>query len=91
MKGLGFVRLPDRKPMSVREANGVRSYLIPPPSEIFFPKGYKTRIPLKVSPDGTFEFTQVFDKPGRWEVSVWGPSSTAGELEIVGLHFFKVE
>lgn len=91
VKGLGFVRLPDRKPMSVREANGVRSYLIPPPSEIFFPKGYKTRIPLKVSPDGTFEFTQVFDKPGRWEVSVWGPSSTAGELEMVGLHFFKVE
>jgi len=72
--GVGIARIDLPKPLAPSEANKRRSYLVPPPYQMYWPKGFVTPIPVEVS-GGTFRVDLPLSdggKPGLYEISVFG-------------------
>ena len=90
--GVGMSRIEAPKPITVAELNTRRSYPIPQPYQMYWPKGYKT--PIVVAVDGK-QFSidvPVSDggKTGLYEVSVWASVPGAGDLVMVSLRTMLV-
>lgn len=90
--GVGLARVDHPVPMDPKTLNKTGSYRVPKPYETFFPKGYKTPIPLEVS--GSDFSIQVplsdRDLPGLYEVSIWARLPQSDELLMVSLRTIDV-
>lgn len=91
--GVGIARIDFPKPQKAAALNKTYSYAIPKPVSIYFPKGFKTPIPLDVNGRAFGIEVPLGDggRPGLYEVSVWAtdlPGSTG--LVMVSLRTFAV-
>ncbi len=92
LAGVGLSRIEAPKSISVAELNTRRSYPIPQPYQMYWPPGYKTPIPIKVSGNSFSIDVPVSDggKPGLYEVSVWANVPGASDLVMVSLRTILV-
>ncbi len=85
--GVGLARVDAPKAISVSELNKRRSYPVPAPYQMYWPPGFQTPIPVKVS-GGHFAIdVPVSDagKAGLYEVSVWASVPGSTDLVMVSL------
>lgn len=81
--GVGVARVDAPKPIPVAELNTRRSYTQPEPFRVYWPEGFVTPIPVKVS-GRSFSIDLPLDdraKPGLYEISVFAklPGAPAGD------------
>lgn len=91
--GVGLARIDTPKPIAVAELNKRRSYPIPQPFQMYWPKGYKTPIPVAVN-GNAFDITVPLSdggKAGLYEVSVWASVPGAADLVMVSLRTVLVK
>lgn len=71
---VGIARVEAPRPLSTHELNQRRSYPVPAPFALYWPKGFVTEIPLVVTGDA-FEIEVSLANhekaPGLYEISVW--------------------
>ena len=91
--GVGLARVDAPKSLSVAEANKRRSYPVPAPYQMYWPVGFKTPIPLKVSAGNFTADLPVSDggRPGMYELSVWARLPGSTEFVMVGLRTIVVQ
>jgi uncharacterized protein YkwD len=90
--GVGLARVDSPKPVPVAELNRRRSYPVPSPYQMYWPPGYQTPIPVRVS-GARFEIdVPVSDagKAGMYELSVWASLPGSPDLVMVSLRTFQV-
>ncbi len=89
---VGLTRLPAPRPIPVDELNRRRSYPVPKPYVMYWPKGYETPIPLMVKGQSFSIDVPVSDggKPGLYEVSVWGKRPGDADFAMVSLRTLHV-
>jgi uncharacterized protein YkwD len=91
--GVGLSRMEKARPIKVADLSKPRSYAIPKPYVMFFPPRFKTSIPLKVEPGGSFSIDIPLSdggRPGRYGVSVWATLGSSTELVMVSLRTIDV-
>jgi uncharacterized protein YkwD len=91
--GVGVARLDAPKPLPPSELNKRRSYPVPEPRQMYWPKGFKTPIPVQVD-GGRFHIdVPLSDGPGLYEISVWAklPGGPPGGFAMVSLRTLHVE
>jgi uncharacterized protein YkwD len=91
--GVGLARIPLPIPISVAEVNRRRSYPVPAPYQMYWPPGYETPIPLRLS---GLEFAidvPVSDggKTGLYELSIWAKLPHTSDFAMIGLRTLRVE
>jgi hypothetical protein len=90
--GVGLARIDLPEPITVAEANTRRSYLVPPPYQMYWPTGYVT--PIAVTIKGADLSIDVplgeGQKPGMYEVSIWAKLPTSPDFQIVSLRTLRV-
>jgi uncharacterized protein YkwD len=91
--GVGLARIDAPRPLSVARANTLRSYVVPAPYQVYWPKGFVTPIPLEVKGNDFTITIPVSDrgKPGLYEVSVWAKLPGNEDMVIVGLRTLPVQ
>jgi uncharacterized protein YkwD len=85
--GVGLARVEAPKPIAVAELNRRRSYPVPAPYTMYWPPGYETPIPVRVS-GGRFHVDVPLSEggmPGMYEVSVWASVPGGPDLVMVSL------
>jgi len=85
--GVGIARVDAPRPLSVRELNQRRSYLVPAPYQMYWPPGFVGPVPVKVA-GNRFQIDLVASdrgKPGMYEVSIWAIVPGTKEPTLVGL------
>ncbi|WP_437496518.1 CAP domain-containing protein [Sorangium sp. So ce1099] len=90
--GVGISRVDPARPIAPEKLLKMGGYPIPPPYATFFPKGFKTPIPLEVS-GNRFDIQVPLDdgkRPGRYGVSVWATFPPSKELKMVSLRVVDV-
>ncbi|XXT14217.1 CAP domain-containing protein [Sorangium sp. So ce429] len=90
--GVGISRVDPARPIAPEKLLKMGGYPIPPPYATFFPKGFKTPIPLEVS-GNRFDIQVPLDdgkRPGRYGVSVWATFPPSNELKMVSLRVVDV-
>jgi uncharacterized protein YkwD len=90
--GVGLARVEAPKPLGVAELNRRRSYPVPPPYQMYWPPGYQTPIPVKVTGKAFAIDVPVSDggKPGMYELSVWATVPGSPDLAMVSLRTIQV-
>ncbi len=89
--GLGRIDLP--KPMDPAQLNQTSSYRVPEPKELFFPKGFVTRVEVAMT-GKRFSIDLELDEnkqPGLYMVTIWGKFPENDELTITSLRAVRVE
>lgn len=91
--GIGLARVELPRALSPAEANKRRVYPVPPPYQMYWPKGYKTPIPVTIEGRGMRLEVPLTEggKPGLYEVSVWAKVPGQTDLAIVSLRTILVE
>lgn len=91
--GVGLARIEAPKPIAVAELNTRRSYPIPQPYQMYWPPGFKTPIPVKVSGSSFSIDVPLSDggKPGLYELSIWANVPGASDLVMVSLRTILVK
>jgi uncharacterized protein YkwD len=91
--GIGIARIAQPKPLTVDEVNKARTYRDPQPYVTYFPKGYKTPIPVAVTGNKFSIRVPLSDggKPGLYEVSVWANVPQTKDLVVISLRAIAVE
>ncbi len=91
--GVGLSRVDFGKPRKPKDLLKAAGYPIPKPYVTYFPKGYKTPIPLEVTGNRFRIKAPLSDggKPGLYGVSVWITLPGSSELRIVSLRTIAVE
>ena len=93
--GVGVARIDAPKPRTAKELLKTGGYSIPAPTKehLYFPKGFKTPIPVEVNGDAfSIELPlSVGGRPGIYEVSVWGKVPPSKELSIISLRTIRVD
>ena len=72
--GVGISRIDQPRPLPPAEANKRRSYLVPPPYQMYWPKGFVTPVPVDVQ-GGVFRIDVPLSdggKPGLYEIAIFG-------------------
>ncbi|WP_437683755.1 CAP domain-containing protein [Sorangium sp. So ce131] len=90
--GVGLSRVESGKPIPPEKLLRMGGYPIPPPYATFFPKGYKTPIPLEVN-GNRFNIQVPLDdqkRPGLYGVSVWATFPGSNELKMISLRTVDV-
>ncbi|WP_437948870.1 CAP domain-containing protein [Sorangium sp. So ce296] len=90
--GVGISRVEAGKPIPPEKLLKMGGYPIPPPYATFFPKGFKTPIPLQVN-GNRFDIQVPLDdrkRPGLYGVSVWATFPPSNELKMVSLRTIDV-
>jgi uncharacterized protein YkwD len=90
--GVGISRVESSKPIKPEKLISMGGYPIPPPHATYFPKGFKTPIPLEVS-GNRFNIQVPLDdrkRPGLYGVSVWATFPPSKELKMVSLRTIEV-
>jgi len=88
--GVGLARVDTPRPLAVSEANRRRAYPVPSPYQMYWPPGYQTPIPVKVSGNRFSIDVPVSDggKPGMYELSVWASFPGSPDPVLVSLRTF---
>jgi uncharacterized protein YkwD len=88
--GVGLARTDAPRPVPVSELNKRRSYPVPTPYQMYWPPGFQTPIPVKVSGAQFSIDVPVSDggKAGLYEVSVWATVPGTADLTMVSLRTF---
>jgi len=91
--GVGVARAPVPRRLSVADANRRRSYPVPAPYEMFWPRGFKSASPLEIVENGFHVDVPLSDhgRPGLYEITVWAKVPGAEGNVIVGLRTIDVE
>jgi uncharacterized protein YkwD len=91
--GVGLARVESPHAISPAELNTRRTYAIPQPYQMYWPPGFKTPIPVTVSGNKFSIDVPVSDrqKPGLYELSIWGKVPGAPDYVIVSLRSFHVD
>jgi len=88
--GVGLAKIATQKPLSAEHLNTTSTYPVPDPYVVYFPEGFKTPKPVKVS-GNHFTIDVSLDKgPGRYEVSVWGRYPDNDAFVMVSLRSIDV-
>jgi len=91
--GIGIGHIALARPQTAAQLNATSVYRIPEPETLYFPPGFKTPKPVKVT-------GQAFSidvglgaraEPGRYEVSIWGKQPSKDELFMVSLRTIVVK
>jgi uncharacterized protein YkwD len=90
--GVGLARVDAPKPVPVPELNRRRSYPVPTPYQMYWPPGFQTPIPVRVSGGRFAVDLPVTDggRPGMYELSVWGTLPGTKDLVMVSLRTIQV-
>jgi hypothetical protein len=90
--GVGMARTDAPKPLAVSDLNGRRSYPVPAPYQMYWPPGFQTPIPVKVTGSQFSIDVPATDraKPGLYEVSVWARMSSSPDFVMVSLRTIRV-
>jgi uncharacterized protein YkwD len=91
--GVGLARVDAPKPLSPSELNRRRSYPVPAPYQMYWPKGFKTPIPVQVNGKSFSIDLPVSDrgKAGMYELSIWAKVGGSNDFTMVGLRTFIAE
>jgi uncharacterized protein YkwD len=91
--GVGLARVDRPIPIAVDELNRRRSYPVPAPYQMYWPRGYVTPIPVGLA-GNTFRVDVPLNDAGRaglYEVSVWATVPGATELVMVSLRTIRTD
>jgi hypothetical protein len=90
--GVGLARVDAPKPLPPPELNRRRSYPVPAPYQMYWPPGYVTPIPVKVSGRHFQIDVPVSDrgKPGMYELSVWATLPGSSAPAMIGMRTLQV-
>jgi uncharacterized protein YkwD len=90
---VGVARVEKPKPAKAEVLLKTGVYAIPKPYVIYFPKGYKTPIPLQMTGSSYSIEIPLNDrgKPGIYEVSVWANVPTTKDLVMISLRTITVD
>lgn len=90
--GVGVSRIEPGKPIKPEKLLKAGGYPVPAPYATFFPKGFKTPIPLEVNGNRFRIEVPLSDQgqPGRYGVSVWATFPGSNELKMVSLRTVHV-
>lgn len=72
--GVGIARVEAPRPLTPAEANKRRSYPVPAPFQVYWPRGFVTPLPVEVN-GASFRIDVPLDdkgRPGLYEISVFG-------------------
>jgi len=86
--GVGVARVDAPVRLDVSVLNRRRSYAIPAPYQMYWPAGYVTPIPVRVTAAGGFEIDVPVSnrkKAGMYELSVWANVPGSSEPVMIGL------
>lgn len=91
--GVGIARVDMPKPIKAKALNKTGAYAIPKPATTYFPKGFKTPIPIQVFGN---EFSievplSVEGKPGLYQISIWAKLPPSKDLIMVSLRTIDVQ
>lgn len=91
--GVGLARVDAPKPIPVDDLNQRRSYPIPQPFQMYWPPGYETPIPVKVTGNRFSIDVPLSDggKSGLYEVSVWASVPGTKDLVMVSLRTIRAK
>jgi hypothetical protein len=91
--GVGLARIDAPKPIAIAELNRRRSYPVPAPYQMYWPPGYQTPIPVRVSGPRFEVEVPVSDagKSGMYELSVWASMPGSSDLVMVSLRTLSVK
>lgn len=91
--GVGLSRIDTPRPRSAAELNRTHSYAIPKPYATYFPRGFKSPIPLEIRGD-TFRIEVPLSDDGRrglYGVSVWANLPGKPGLQMISLRTLTVD
>ena len=91
--GVGLSRVDAPRAKSPSELNRTHAYAIPKPFATYFPRGYKTPIPLEIRGE-TFSIEVPLGdagKPGLYGVSVWAKLPGVDGLQMISLRTIAVD
>jgi uncharacterized protein YkwD len=90
--GLGLARVDAPKPLPVDELNRRRAYPVPTPYQMYWPPGFQTPIPVKVSGKHFTIDVPVADsgKAGMYELSIWATMPGTSDPVMVSLRTLQV-
>jgi uncharacterized protein YkwD len=88
---VGVARLDDPKPLPASELNRRRNYPQPTPSEMFWPRGFQTRIALKTTGQRFEIDVPMTGRRGLWEISVWAQHPGEKSYTAVSLRTLRVD
>jgi hypothetical protein len=91
--GVGLARVDAPAPLATSELNTRRSYPVPTPYQMYWPPGFETPIPVKMTGTSRFQVDlPITDKgkPGMYELSVWASFPGSQELVMIGLRTMQV-
>jgi uncharacterized protein YkwD len=90
--GIGVARIASPKPMTADALNRTSSYAIPKPYATYFPRGFKTPIPLDVDERGFRIEVPLSDRgqAGLYEISVWAELPHTKNLVMISLRTVEV-
>jgi len=91
--GVGLARVALPVPLTVSDVNRRRSYPVPQPYQMYWPPGFVTPIPLRVSGGGFAIDVPVSDRgqAGLYELSIWAKLPGEADFMIVGLRTIRVQ
>ncbi len=90
---VGLGRIEEPKPITTSELNKRRSYQMGTPYEMYWPKGYVSKIELKVTGNAFAIDVPVSDKGqrGLYEISVWAQHPGEKDFAYVGLRTIRID
>ena len=91
--GIGVARVDTPRPLAIHDLNQRRSYLVPPPYQMYWPPGFVTPIPVEVR-GNHFSADLPLDqrgKAGMYEVSVWARLPGSAGPILVGMQTLLVQ
>ena len=90
--GVGLARVDPPKPLTVSELNKRRSYPVPKPYQMYWPPGFQTPIPVKVTGAHFAVDVPVTDsgQAGMYELSVWANVPGTSDLQMVSIRTIQV-
>ena len=91
--GVGLARVASPHALPVAEVNRRRSYPVPTPYQVYWPKGFKTPIPVAVTGEHFAIDLPVNDnnQPGLYELSIWAKMPGSPEFVMIGLRTIRVD
>ncbi len=90
--GVGLARTDAPKPIPVSELNRRRSYPVPAPFQMYWPAGFETPIPVKLTGSQFAIDVPLSDagKAGLYELSIWATVPGSPDFVMVSLRTIQV-
>ena len=90
--GVGLARVDEPRPLAPSDLNRRRVYPVPPPYQMYWPSGYQTPIPVKVTGNRFAIDVPLSDhgKGGMYELSVWATVPSEPDFVMVSLRTIQV-